>query len=105
MAIIDPATGGRLTFLDSGEDDVLVVEWAVPAGWTAGPSHRHPGQAETLRPLARIFEARVRGRIQRLAAGDEIVVDPGVGSACRAKLRTVAPFGPSFVRRSEPSRC
>ena len=47
MAIIDPATGGRLTFLDSGEDDVLVVEWAVPAGWTAGPSHRHPGQAET----------------------------------------------------------
>jgi quercetin dioxygenase-like cupin family protein len=82
--LVNPATRLRTVFretADTTSGELLQVDWIGDPGWTTGPDHLHPCQEERFEVLSGKLGLRVAGVERHHAAGDAIVVPPGVPHA------------------------
>ena len=78
--IDNPVTGERITFLQTSRDTggaLVEFELVVAPGGAPVAAHVHPFQSERFRVVKGTLSARVAGREQILAAGEEMTVLAG----------------------------
>lgn len=87
--IENPVSGERATWIESARDNGGVRTLAeVEVGPGGGvPRHRHAEHEERIEVLAGEMEVAARGGVHRLAAGESIVVEPGVTHGWRNPSR------------------
>jgi quercetin dioxygenase-like cupin family protein len=82
--LINPATGLRTVFRQTAAEtggDLLQVDWIGAPGWTTGPDHVHPLQAERFEVISGELGLRVDGVERTLLVGEAIEAPAGAHHA------------------------
>jgi quercetin dioxygenase-like cupin family protein len=100
---VNPVTGLRTVFRQTAQEtrgELLQVEWIGEPGWTTGPDHVHPLQAERFEVLSGTLGLRVDGVERCHVAGDVIVADAGAPHAAwndgNDAVRVLVDFRPAL---------
>jgi mannose-6-phosphate isomerase-like protein (cupin superfamily) len=106
LEMFNPVTGQRTTFHRTARDtggELLRLEWAGGAGWSAGPLHVHRKQEERFQVLDGVARSHVDGVEHLHGPGDVFVAPAGsvhtVANAGDADIRLLVEFRPAL--RSE----
>lgn len=72
-----------VTTHDETNGEYVEMEWTLPPGAFAPPTHRHPTQVESYEVLEGAFEVCVNGEWTTLAVGESAKVPPGTDHTFR----------------------
>ena len=111
--LVNPATGLRTVFRHTAEDnggELLQVDWIGAPGWSTGPDHVHPLQAERFEVISGELGLRVSGEERTLRAGEAIEAAAGEPHAAwtvgEEEVHVLVDFrrrcGPSWPSRRSP---
>ena len=78
--LVNPATGLRTIFRHTAQDnggELLQVDWIGAPGWSTGPDHVHPLQAERFEVISGELGLRVSGEERTLRPGEAIEAAAG----------------------------